>query len=305
MKNNQIKDQNFSVTYDSISKYLEQEYDGFLTSVVGRIRTLDYVRFEENIKYKMEIPVVNSTVAFVADTGTTFSNTNTTAVSKVELTPVQLKSEESFNIQTMKQFWAGKYFRSDKELPFEEAFMAEKYQKIAKKVDQIYWQGGNGHTSVITTATSSGAYTLSSQSFAVSTGLTNGIVATFDNMADNRNSDLLGEEMVLFCSTENFNRYTRAIRNLNLYHYSDKELQGGVCSLVGYDNITVVATVGLDGVNQALLIKPDYLLWGCDIKPDGRSMDSEYNFVMDQYLIRYRIDLCGGVAFADKAVVAK
>ncbi len=240
------KDLKFSATYTSINKYVDQLYDGFIASVVGKVRTLDFITIVPDVKYSKVVPTVDTTLDFVAaDTCTTFANGATTSVTGVTLTACYLKSEESFCLSEMEQYYFGQYMRrgsTQEQLPFEEAFMDEKMGKIAKKLDQIFWQGNSCVTGLIAGATAGGA-SLVTASFSVSTAANNGVIATFDAMADALNSDMLSEELVLFCGQDTFDKYTRSIRNLNLYHFSPDEINGASVRMFGKRNITIVATV--------------------------------------------------------------
>ncbi len=302
------KDLKFSATYTSINKYVDQLYDGFIASVVGKVRTLDFITIVPDVKYSKVVPTVDTTLDFVAaDTCTTFANGATTSVVGVTLTACYLKSEESFCLNEMEQYYFGQYMRrgsTQEQLPFEEAFMDEKMGKIAKKLDQIFWQGNSCVTGLIAGATAGGA-TLVTASFSVSTAANNGVIATFDAMADALNSDMLSEELVLFCGQDTFDKYTRSIRNLNLYHFSPDEINGASVRMFGKRNITIVATVGLDGRNQAILTKPEFILWGTDLAPADEALAGEYNFQLDRYLMRYKVKIAAGIAFPARAVVAR
>lgn len=302
------KDLKFSATYTSINKYVDQLYDGFIASVVGKVRTLDFITIVPDVKYSKVVPTVDTTLDFVAaDTCTTFANGATTSVTGVTLTACYLKSEESFCLSEMEQYYFGQYMRrgsTQEQLPFEEAFMDEKMGKIAKKLDQIFWQGNSCVTGLIAGATAGGA-SLVTASFSVSTAANNGVIATFDAMADALNSDMLSEELVLFCGQDTFDKYTRSIRNLNLYHFSPDEINGASVRMFGKRNITIVATVGLDGRNQAILTKPEFILWGTDLAPADEALAGEYNFQLDRYLMRYKVKIAAGIAFPARAVVAR
>ena len=302
------RDLKFSATYTSINKYVDQLYDGFIASVVGKVRTLDFITIIPDVKYSKVVPTVDTTLDFVAaDTCTTFANGATTSVTGVTLTACYLKSEESFCLSEMEQYYFGQYMRrgsTQEQLPFEEAFMDEKMGKIAKKLDQIFWQGNSCVTGLIAGATAGGA-SLVTASFSVSTAANNGVIATFDAMADALNSDMLSEELVLFCGQDTFDKYTRSIRNLNLYHFSPDEINGASVRMFGKRNITIVATVGLDGRNQAILTKPEYILWGTDLAPADEALAGEYNFQLDRYLMRYKVKIAAGIAFPARAVVAR
>ncbi len=75
--------------------------------------------------------------------------------------------------------------------------------------------------------------------------------------------------------------------------------------MFGKRNITIVATVGLDGTNRAILTKPEFILWGTDLAPADEALAGEYNFQLDRYLMRYKVKIAAGIAFPARAVVAR
>lgn len=312
MENKNLKDLNFSASYTSINKYVDQLYNGFVPSVVGKIRTLDYVTLVPDVKYSKVIPTVKSTFDFVAaDSCSTFANGGTTSVVGVTLTSVYLKAEESLCLSEMEQYYFGQYMKrgSDQEaVPFEQAFMDEKMNQIAKKIDVIYWNGGSGVTGLIQTATASGATvqtSTASTSYAISTAITNGIISTLDGMIDALSADLLDEEdLTIFVGRDIFNRYTVSLRNLNLYWANPNEIQNGVVGIFGRSNVKLVATVGLNGVTKAILAKGSWLYFGCDLAPSDEAMKGEYNMYLDKYLIRYKFKLAPAIAFPTLAIVS-
>jgi len=309
------KNLKFSASYTSINKYVDQLYDGFIPSVVGKVRTLDFISVVPDVKYSKVIPNVDTTLDLIAaDTCTTFANGATTSVTGITLTTCYKKMEESICLNEMEQYYFGQFMRrgSDQEnLPFEEAFFNEKFEKIAKKLDQTFWQGDSCVGGVLSTAgiagiTASGGTVITTASFSqVSSAVNNGVIAAIDAAIDALNSDMLSEELVLAVGQDIFDKYTRSVRNLNLYHFSPDEIDGAAVRLFGKRNITMFATVGLNGTNKALLTKGSYIHWGTDLTPDEEPIKGEYNMYLDKYLIRYKVKIGNALSFPGRAVVLK
>lgn len=308
---------NFEASYSNISKYIDSLYDGFVPNVYGRVRTTDHINVIPDVKYTKVIPTVSeSEGTFVtADSCSSFSNGATTSVTGVTLTAVYLKKEESFCLNELEQYYFGQYMKrgSDQEnLPFEQAFLENKMNVIAKRLDTMYWQGDAnvGLTGEIAAAITAGAVSLTASAigtgataFGISTAVNNGIISTLDLMVDNLNASLLDEEdLVLFVGRDVFDRYTRSIRNLNFYHASPDEIRNGVTPLFGKNNIKLVATAGLNGTYKALLHKGSWIFWGTDLAPTDEPIKGEYSMYYDKYLLRYKVKIATGIAFGSKAV---
>ena len=300
----------FSASYSSISKYVDELYDGFVPSVVGKARTTEFITVVPDVKYSKVVPTVNSTVDFAdASSCATFDNNGTTAVVGVTLTTSYLKYEEKLCLNEMEQYYFGQYMTkgSDQEsLPFEQAFMDEKMGKLAKKLDTIFWQGNTTPSITgILSQVQTGGINVTGSSFAVSTAANNGVIATFDAMYDALGADMKGEELVLFCGQDTFDKYTRSLRNLNFYHFTPDEIEGGSVRMFGARNVTVVATVGLNGQNKAVLTKGSFLMWGTDLAPTEEPIKAHYDFVLDSLLLRYKVKIAAGIAFVASAVIGR
>jgi len=304
----------FNATYTSINKYVDQLYDGFIPSVVGKVRTLDFISVVPDVKYSKVIPTMDTTLDLVAaDTCSTFTNGGTSSLVGVTLTTCYKKYEESFCLSEMEQYYFGQYMRrgSDQEqLPFEEAFFDEKFGKIAKKLDTIFWQGDSCVGGVLSTAgiagiTASGGSLVTASFSTVSSVVTNGVIAAIDSAIDALNSDMLSEELVMFVGQDTFDKYTRSIRNLNLHHFSPDEIDGAAVRVFGKRNITLVATVGLNGTGKGILTKGEYILWGTDMNPDEEPIKGEFSMYLDKYLIRYKVKIGNALAFPGRAVAFK
>lgn len=313
MENGKKKYGEFTATYTSINKYTDQLYDGFVPSVVGKIRTLDHIILVPDVAYSKIIPTVATTFDLIDGAAcAAFANHGTTSVTGVTLTTCFKKFEEQFCTNEMSQYYFGPYMKNNYEdVPFEQAFIDEKIGKLAKKLDQMFWQGGDSclTTGLIATATQSGAATVTA-TFSVSTAATNGVIATIDAMIDALSSDLLSEDdLVLFVGQDTFDKYTRSIRNLNFYHFSPDEIKNGVVSVFGKRNVTLVATVGLDGTNKALLTKGSWIFWGTDINPgkdeQNLPIKAQYSEYLDAVIFRMKIKIGLAIAFPTSAVVAK
>lgn len=305
MKN--TKNMEFSVTYTTMDKYVNQDAsDAFIPSLVGVSRTLSNVNVVYDVKNSKIVNLLNSTVDFVdASSCSDFAVGGTTSNTGVPLTVKYLKHEDSFCLNEMEQYWFGKYMKgsNSNELPFEQVFMDEKIGKLAKKIDTIIWQGGNGNDGLLTQAASASAVGVTGSSFAVSTAVGNGIVYTLDRMIDGLASDDLEQEKAIFISPANFNKYVRSLRNLNLYHFDPADIEIGMIKMFGNSNTTIISTIGMPD-NKAFLHNLEYILVGTDVNPDEEPVAGQYDFVKDKYLIRYKVKIGTALAFPTKAVLA-
>jgi hypothetical protein len=303
----------FSASYTSITKYIDQERDNFIPQLYGKVRTLDYVTIVPDVPYSKEIgPLVSSTLDFVAGDCSVFANTGTTSVATVNVTTCLKKTGEQFCLDEMKQYFANNMPRGASQegpLPFEEAFMNEKYSLIAKKLDALFFLGDSCVTGIIPGATAGGATVIGTASvtatpWTVSTTVNNGAILTIDTMIDSLSDDYRdAEDLVLFVNRKAFDAYTRSIRNLNLFHYNPEEIKDGSVSVFGKYNVRLVATAGLTGTNKAILHRGSLLFWATDLNPLEEPINGGFERTLDKYVIVYKVKIGTGVGFPAQAVV--
>lgn len=303
----------FSASYTSITKYIDQERDNFISQLYGKVRTLDYVNIVGDVPYSKEIgPLVSSTMEFLDGTCNAFANSGTTSIATVNVTTCLKTAGESFCLDDMKQYFANNMPRGASQegpLPFEEQFMNEKYSLIAKKLDALFFLGDSCVTGIIAGATAGGATVIGTASvgstpWAVSSAVTNGAIFTIDTMIDNLNDDYRdAEDLVLFVNRKAFDAYTRSIRNLNLFHYNPEEIRDGAVSVFGKYNVKLVATAGLSGTNKAILHRGSLLFWATDLNPFDEPISGGYERTLNRYLVIYKVKIGTGVGFPDKAIV--
>ncbi|OJW82075.1 MAG: hypothetical protein BGO69_15875 [Bacteroidetes bacterium 46-16] len=308
MANFKYKNQEFSVTYTSINTYVDQNASGFIPSVIGKIKTLDYVTPVLDVKTSKVMPVSKHTFDFVdGDACSTIANSATSSLVGVTLTSKRLKTEETFCLQDIEKYFPEWCKRGSdlQDLPLEGAFIAEKEKAVAKSIDKIFWLGNPLITGMIATATASGCIGLTAQGFGVSTGWTDGILKTIDNMCASLDADVRSEEdEVIFVGTEIFDNYVLSIRNVNNYHLDPADVKNYETRVAGKPNVKLVGTSGLNGSNLAFMHKMEWTFFGTDIMPDEESIMAWFDKSLDKYCLRYRAKIAVALANPTYAAVA-
>ena len=219
--------------------------------------------------------------------------------------------EESFCLDELKQYWLGKGMprgAAQEALPFEQQFVDMKAAFLATKLDTIFWQGsvlcGATFDGLITKAIANGAVGVTGSSWAISTAFSNGVLLTFDNMANAIDSTVIDEDLVLFVGRDIYRKYEQSIRNVNNFWLDPKDSEGYECKLHGFPNITLKGTAGLNGYNKALLARKGTIIWGTSLNPLDEPIKGQYDMVTDKFWMRYKVHLGSGLAFPAKAVYA-
>jgi hypothetical protein len=310
-----MKKFNFSQTYTNITRRLDQDYDGFVANVVAKAQTPQFVTIVPDVKYAKEVPLIDVTGLVFSDATTEITSLPltqgaTTSIASVNLVAKYLRTQETFNINQMEQYYFSYVMDrgSDTEtLPFEDQFIAQREQHIAKQLDILFWQGntGLGITGAYQIAASASAVGITASSFSTSTAVTNGIINTLNAMYAAAPADLKSSENIkIAIGKDAYDTYVQSVVNINNFHLKFNEFTGTSFFLPGNPLVEVYWTAGLNATNKAVLYKKEFLFWGTDILPDAEPVKVSYESLIDAILMRYKVKLAVGLGFAPNCVIA-
>lgn len=301
----------FNADMSSLTPTLDTTGDIIIREVLGADNLVDSVTFVDTLgQYlKREMPYVSQVWQRINGTCSSFSNNGTMSHAPVTLDGKYLRYEQALCLEDMRRYFYGAYAGkdiNDNSIPFETDFIANSLKYIAQDVSKVFWQGDGFGTSMIAKAVTAGATQLATQSFAVSTAYNNGIIATFDAMAAAIDPALYGEtDVTLWVGTAEFLNYLTSLRNVNNFNINPKEAKITGTYLYNHPNIWIMPQLGLTGRGKALLTKKSYVFYGSDVNPNGKTLDSYYDFLSDKTLYRYKQVYASAIAPAgDQIVVA-
>ncbi len=313
-----MKKYNLSQTYTNITKVLKQDYDGFIPNVVAKAQTTNFVTVIPNVKNSREIPLADVSNLTFTDATTEITSLPltqgaTTSISSVSLVSKYLRTQETFNQNLMEQYYFS-YAMSpgsdNRELPFEEEFIAQREAHIAKQLDIIFWQGnsGLGIVGAYQAGASASAVGLTSSSFAASTAVTNGVIATLNSMYTALPADMKSSDNIkIAVGKDVYDTYVQSVVAINNFHLKFNDYTGNSFFLPSFPNVEVYWTAGLNavgGVNKAVLYKKEFVFWGTDVAPDEEPITVSYENLIDAILMRYKVKIAPGVGFSQNMVLA-
>lgn len=292
-----MKNIKFTATFDTVTEYIQQNADILITTAVGASDLAPYVNFvgDMALGYKREIPLIDTTWTMKGGTCSTYANGGTVATSGAELAAKIILFEQDLCSEAMRKYFYGQYQSPDimdRQIPFEEAFLAHGMKRIGKQINELFWQGGtvDGQTidGMIDLADAAGATGITASSFAVSTAFNNGILATIDNMANQLSGDMLGEEdLYLYLGTKEMLAYAQSLRNVNNFHLDPRTIDLKGAFVYSHPNIKIIPQIGLSGEGKALLSKKDYILYGADVNPESKNFETHNDFYTRKQIYRY------------------
>lgn len=293
-----------------------------LTESVFSARTLEIVKVETGVKGTQTINLMTSQPIWTVAACGLQAGTGSVTLSQQDITVADLSQTEDLCLvgqNTLSKYYTGalmpKGINQEDLTPkiFATAFIADKMLKTKDFVEHIVWAGnstgsgtfstsqgmnlangflyqltqGSGHASVVSgNGTYSGAL-VQGQSVAVINAM---IAALPQAVAD--------KELVLFMSLPNFQTVRNELIINNNYHYTaiDAGVPSWTISYPFANNVTIVATSGLQGRNDLVLTYPENLYVGTDGEHDFEQFNIWYS--NDLNAVRYRLQLRIGTAIA-------
>jgi hypothetical protein len=232
------------------------------------------------------------------------SGSTTLAQSTMNLCPISFM--DNICIDTLQQYWyswelENKYY-TESLGTYEETFLANKTEYIAKELDRIAWQGnkatGTGNLALcdgflaVAAANSASTVNVTRSAFTITTA-----VAIVDAILANIPAQIIdAEDLELFLSPSDFQIYLTALRQANLFRYDTDSTGVSKINHPGSIALTVVKTNGLAGTPSGTFIATvkENIVLGIS---DESDLDFKTWYSMDNDEIRMKAKIKIGTAF--------
>jgi len=249
-----------SFDVSALTNYVdEQAMDLIVESVAGG-QLSKYAQIQPGVKGPTTINILDTDVV-LQDDGCSRSADGTTTLSQRTITPNALAVHEDLCMSDL----AAKYTQTmlkqgvtneKEEIPFAELYFGLKIAKLQKQIEVLDWTGTAGagsyaglmaqHTAVVDVA----APTAGIQTASI-------IIESLSFLAESMDEDIAdADDIKIFLGMDLFLMYQRAIADGNYFHYVVDGAPGNELPLVGFPQVTVVGTVGLSGLNSAVVGDP-------------------------------------------------
>lgn len=314
-----------TLNLSNLTKYTDQMSGILLKESILVDNTFDYVSIQSGIKYADSINLLTSTLIGVAGTCGPISATGTNTLSQREIVVCPIKFEDNpVCLVQFEEYWMGQLakegsYNESAPQAFNELYLADKIGKIGDTVASIFWRGStdgnfsatgnnllcNGilETLLYTSATNSIVSSTYSGALTTATALD-----VIDNMISLIPTDILAaEDLTIFMSHANFRILKSALVKANFYPMFDG-VTGSAWVIENYlnTNVRIVATKGLNGLNQMVLTPSSNLFLGTDSfgeLKNGDNIQFWYDQHDDQVYFRSKLKIGAQVAFPQYCVV--
>lgn len=281
----------------SLTKYTDQLSGILLKEAVLVGNTFDYISIQSGIKFADSINLLTNTLIAQAGGCGTIAPTGSTELTQRDILVCPIKVEESICIDEFEQYWIGQLAKEgsyNEFAPeaFNQLYLANKVEKIGQLVEDLFWKGDTGGNY------GGGNLLLCDGILEIleNTSATNSVISTtfsgplttvnaldiVDDMVSLIPNNICNEsDLTLFMSHTNFRVLMNALRNNN-YFFGYDGTTGHTWVLDNYTNtnVRIVASRGLNGLNEMVLTPASNLFFGTDSFGEARNGDG-FQFFYD------------------------
>lgn len=312
----------FDVT--SLPAYTEQHAMDLIVKSVAGGKLAQYANLQPDVKTTTTINIIDTDVVFQAD-GCSRSADGSTTLTQRQLVPGSVAIHEDLCMSDLASKYTSTMLQqgltNEKEMiPFEEVYFSQKVARIQKAIELADWQGDtasgtanlnkyDGLNKLIAAGSAvngnPGGLTIAG-GISSAPGAGNNIIEILGGMAELMPEDIMdADDLKLFVGMDTFLTYQKAIQEGNFFHYVVEGGFTGELPLVGFPNVTVVATPGLTGLTtrNAYLMRTSNIYIGVDL-PEEESNDvrSWYDPNDRIYKVTIAFRRAVNVAFPDQVV---
>ena len=244
----------------ALTNYVDQEAMALIVESVAGGQLSKYANLQTDVKGPTTINQLDTDVV-LQDDGCSRSADGTTTISQRTITPNALAVHEDLCMTDLAAKYTATMLRQGltnekEEIPFAELYFGLKIAKIQKQIEVLDWTGTVGagsyaglmaqHTAVVDVA----APTAGIQTASI-------IIESLSFLAQSMDEDIAdADDIKIFLGMDLFLMYQRAIADGNYFHYVVDGTPGNELPLIGFPQVTVIGTVGLSGLNSAVVGDP-------------------------------------------------
>lgn len=299
-----------ALNVQGLANFVDQQKMELIGKTVLAGKTAKLINFQSGVKGSAAINLLTTAPVFGDGTACGWNEAGTSTLTQRNIVTGQIKINQSFCDKALANRWAGyqvKIAAGSKTLPFEQEFIDSIIRGIEEVQEIAIWQGDTASTNpnlnkydglikIIDAASGvKGAVNTDITSITVSNVLT-----VIDNVYVAIPTAIL-DKAVIMCGADTFRLAVMALRNANLYHYSQEADAAMEITLPG-TSTKLHGVNGLNGTNRLFAFDPMAVYRGADLESDAEKFEFWYS--QDNREFRLAIEFnCGvQIAFPDQVV---
>lgn len=299
-----------SLDVSAITGYVDENRDPLIAASVAGARSVSVLNLQTGYKSSGQINILSTDSDFQEDNGGRNAN-GTTTLSKRVLTVAAIKEEEDINVKALNKTYQQHNVKAgshEDTLPFEQEYTELKAKKIAKKLEKAIWQGDttnadanlnrfDGFLKIIDAASG----VVDGNPDDVTSITAANIISVVDKI-----DELLPEDVEysldetdqdgakIFCGTDIFKLYKKALKDANLFHASAKDGDKWEIELP-HSTTRLCALPGLTGTNRLIAGQAKNFVVGTDLENEEEEFKIWYSqdsdVVMTKVAFKYGVQV--------------
>lgn len=308
-----------SFDVSGLAAYTDQEAMALIVKSVAGGRLSQYANLQSGVKTTTQVNVLQTDVVFQAD-GCTRTPDGETVLSQRSIVPGSIAIHENLCMSDLAATYQSTMLRQGltnekEEIPFAELYFADKVARIQKAIEVADWQGDltslnanlNKYDGLVKIIGAASPVNGNPTGITIATGITAGnVIGILTGMAELMPEDIMdADDLKLFVGMDTFLKYQKAIADGNYFHYVVDGDFTAELPLIGFPNVTVVATPGLSGITEGncYLLRASNIYVGVDL-PEEEADDFRSWYSPDDRVYKTTFAFRRGVqvAFGDQIV---
>ena len=293
-----------AINLSGLTAYVDEQRLPLIRKTVFAAPSTKYFNLQTGVKHAAALNLLNTEVAFGDGSTCGWSESGSTAFSQRVLEVGNFKVNMSFCDKAMLKYWAGYEVRvaaGQKNLPFEEDFVAGIIDGVRVKLENLIWKGvkaQDGMNGLLTILDAESGSTIQ-PTLATGTTIYEKTLAAYKAIPAGKL-----DRVSIFMGVDNFRDLVLELTAKNLYHYSP-EVDSALEIILPGTSTKVRGVAGLNGEKAIVAADGENIYFGVDMEGDEEKFDLWYS--QDNQEFRLAINFNAGVqvAFPDEIVVAK
>lgn len=302
--------------------YTEQNEAQLVASSVLGAKTAALIKSAGNVMVGVksaETINIMDTDAFFQTGGTCGWNASgTTSFTQRTVTVGKIKVQEALCPKSLEAYYLQKALPTGStydSIPFEQEYTDRKAKTIAAQLETALWQGDTASATanlskfdglVKLIGAAAGVVAANSNTYIsgapLSTITAANIVSIFDGVYAAIPAKVVAyDDMTIVCGMDTFRTYTIALKNANMFHYSNDSKADSEFVLPG-TSIKVVALQGLNGTNKVYAMRLSNLFIGTDLLNEEEKFEIFFAKEADEVRFAAEFKMGVNIAFPDEVV---
>lgn len=283
-----------SYNVQALPDYVDQMRPDLIAKAVMGAKSADLFTLITGVKGPTALNLISSEIEFGDGSVCGWDEAGSTSLSQAILTPKALKVNMSICDKVLLNKWASYLVKVqanklDRDLPFEEYFLADVIDNVKAKIEEMIYQGtgtGNEFKGLISILEAGSPVEVS----------TTGTAYQFvKDVAKALPAEILGKrDLVILVGMDTYNEYIQDLVSANLFHYNPGNGENEY--MLPGTTIRVIGVNGLNGTDKAIGGSLSNMFYGINME-DGEEVFDLW-FSKDNREFRLAIEFVAGVQVA-------